>query len=395
MNIRIISFTDRGEILARQLAEALSAPAASADISAGAYEAPGNVQAMRCGRPFSLQSWTEQAFREADALVFVGACGIAVRAVAPFLRSKAEDPAVVVIDETADHVISLLSGHLGGANALTREIAALTGAEAVITTATDQRGVFAVDEWARLQGCVIPKTSGIRTVSGRLLAGGKVCVYSDWEISGELPAGIIFTGADVSASKNAAERTASEEELPAERMVSAEDKVPAEDIPVVRLSVWKSKRSVAPERGSLETSRQPLYVIPRIVSLGVGCRKGICTEEIENVFRDFCAETGLLPESVCQVCSVDRKAEEPGLLAFCRRHDWPLKTFSAVELSAAAGDFTASDFVREIIGVDNVCERSAVLGSGGALICKKYAASGVTMAAAAAPFAPDWRWRDE
>ncbi len=364
MNVRIISFTDRGEALAKQLAEALAAQ--------------GNVQAMRCGRPLSLQSWTETAFREADALVFVGACGIAVRAIAPFIRSKAEDPAVVVIDETARHVISLLSGHLGGANALTRRIAMLTGAEAVITTATDQRGVFAVDEWARLQGCVIPETSGIRTVSGRLLAGGKVCVYSDWKISGEIPEGIILADVDASEDENAAARTASEE-----------------DVPIVRLSVRKEKTSVTAEGSSMEPPRQLLYVIPRIVTLGVGCRKGICAEEMENVFRDFCAETGLFPESVRQACSVDRKAEEPGLLAFCRRHDWPLMTFSAAELSAAEGDFTASDFVREIIGVDNVCERSAVLGSGGALICKKYAASGVTMAAAVAPFTPDWRWRDE
>ena len=89
----------------------------------------------------SLKEWTRQRFLDSDAILFVGACGIAVRSIAPFLVSKAEDPAVLAVDETGRYVIPLLSGHLGGANALARKLAAVTGGEAVITTATDLHGV--------------------------------------------------------------------------------------------------------------------------------------------------------------------------------------------------------------------------------------------------------------
>lgn len=145
MNIQLISFTNRGEGLANRLAEGLAG------------------EAMRCGRPLSLDAWTRQSFLHADGLIFVGAAGIAVRAIAPYVKSKAQDPAVVVVDETGRFAISLLSGHLGGANALAQQVARLCGATPVITTATDQNGVFAVDSWAKIQGCMckIPRESSI------------------------------------------------------------------------------------------------------------------------------------------------------------------------------------------------------------------------------------------
>ena len=83
------------------------------------------------------------------------------------------------------------------------------------------------------------------------------------------------------------------------------------------------------------------------------------------------------------------------LRAFCAAHGFAFETFSAAQLAAVAGRFSSSGFVQSVTGVDNVCERSAVLGSGGTLYCKKQAGGGVTMAAAMAPFAPDWRWQDE
>ena len=96
----------------------------------------------------SLHDWTADMFDEKDALLFIGASGIAVRSIAPFVADKRKDPAVVVMDEKGQFVISLLSGHLGGANELTGKIANLTGAIPVITTATDVNGRFAVDIFA-------------------------------------------------------------------------------------------------------------------------------------------------------------------------------------------------------------------------------------------------------
>ena len=101
---------------------------------------------------------TAAQFAQSDALVFVGAVGIAVRAIAPHCRSKATDPAVVVLDECGRFAIPLLSGHLGGANDLARRLAKACGAVPVITTATDANGVFAVDEWAKHQHCLCGRT---------------------------------------------------------------------------------------------------------------------------------------------------------------------------------------------------------------------------------------------
>ena len=107
-----------------------------------------------------MSSLTETLFSSSGLLIFIGAAGIAVRAIAPFLKEKDRDPAVLVMDEHAVHVVSLLSGHLGGGNDWCRQVALLTGAEPVITTATDLNGVFAVDLFARITGFLLKNGSG-------------------------------------------------------------------------------------------------------------------------------------------------------------------------------------------------------------------------------------------
>lgn len=309
--IFLISFTGRGQDLAERLAHALDG------------------QAVRCNRGQSLDDWTREHFQTGNALIFVGAAGIAVRAIAPYVKSKASDPAVVVVDEGGQFAVPILSGHLGGANDLAGKIAAVCGAVPVITTATDLSGVFAVDQWARRQNCAVQNPERIKNVSGTLLAGGQVEISTRWPISGTPPEGVV------------------------------------------------------------------LRLVPRIVTLGVGCKRGTPPEALEAALSALLGRERVCEEAVCQVCSIDLKRDEPGLLAFCQNHGWPLRTFSVRELAAAEGDFPGSGFVREVTGVDNVCQRSAVLGSGGSLIGTRYAASGVTMALAEGPFAPDWRWRDE
>ena len=172
MKIALIAFTEQGKALADRLALAL-----------------GGV-ADRCGGDDALGPWTARHFDSADGLIFVGAAGIAVRAIAPHIRSKAKDPAVVVVDERGTYAVPILSGHLGGANALARRVAEVCGAQAVITTATDRNGVFPVDEWARVQGCDVPFPDRIKAVSARLLAGGTIRVFSPWPVEGAVPAGV-------------------------------------------------------------------------------------------------------------------------------------------------------------------------------------------------------------
>ena len=166
MTCAYLAFTDTGLALAKRLAAAL----------------PGSV--ARCGQDgTSLAEWTGVQFVQSDALIFVGAAGIAVRAIAPHCKSKTTDPAVVVVDECGRFAVPILSGHLGGANDLARIIAAVCGAVPVITTATDAHGIFAVDEWAKHQNCtVLMVTHNMSNINlcdkiAFLGVGGVLCYY--------------------------------------------------------------------------------------------------------------------------------------------------------------------------------------------------------------------------
>ena len=152
MKAEIISFTDHGALLAQRLAKELP----KEHISCRAWVKKRNAVPPDGVRVLSvsLKEWTCEQFSGADILIFIGAAGIAVRSIAPFVQSKKTDPAVLAADEQGKHVISLLSGHMGGANAVTRLVAEILHAEPVITTATDLHGKFAVDAFAAQRGCI-------------------------------------------------------------------------------------------------------------------------------------------------------------------------------------------------------------------------------------------------
>ena len=277
-----------------------------------------------------------QAFGASDLLVFVGACGIAVRKIAPYVRDKRTDPAVVCVDEQGTFVISLLSGHIGGANGLTKTIAQAIGAVPVITTATDVNGKFSVDTWAAENGCVIDDMKLAKAVSAAILERN-VPFSSALPVVGRLPDGLTLenTG-DLGI------------------LVSFQESTPFENT---------------------------LRLIPRILHLGIGCRKGTPKETIAQAVDRVFRENHLDFRAVCLAASIDLKQEEPGLLAFCRERELPVKFYSAAQLSAVPGEFTPSPFVRRVTGVDNVCERAALLGAE-RLLVKKTADCGVTVAVA-------------
>ena len=139
----------------------------------------------------SLGEWTEKQFSESDGLVFIGATGIAVRAIAPCLKDKFQDPAVVVMDEKAKFVIPLLSGHVGGANELAVQIGEVTGAVPVLTTATDVNRKFAVDVFARNQNLLITDRRLAKEISAAVLKEEPVGLFSDFPIEGNLPDGLV------------------------------------------------------------------------------------------------------------------------------------------------------------------------------------------------------------
>ena len=218
MRVSCIAFTERGYALAHRTARALS------DCAQTGEDDPGWDVSVSRGfgeGKADLRAWTALAWEASDALLFVGAAGIAVRAIAPHVASKANDPAVVAIDEAGRFAVPLLSGHLGGANELAQTVARAAGAIPVITTATDVRGVWAVDTWARCAGLPVSNPEAIKRVSARLLSGGRVALYSDMPISGQPPEGVDiasdraradivvspFAGANEGASVRVAETT--------------------------------------------------------------------------------------------------------------------------------------------------------------------------------------------
>lgn len=300
-----------------------------------------------------LSEWTMNQFDAREGLIFIGAAGIAVRAIAPWVKDKRTDPAVVAVDDSGRFSIALLSGHEGGANELAEEIAGITGGTPVITTATDIHERFAVDVFAKKRGLWISDWKAAKAVSADVLAGEPVGFFSDFPAEGAVPAG--FTQRE-SCRRN----------------VWITVKRTPEDDDFLKLFL--------PEDGEV------LRLVPRIVILGIGCRKGTEKERIEAAVDEALKRWNIERESVAAAATIDLKKEEEGLLSFVRERGLEFCTFPAERLMRAEGDFSPSSFVKEVTGADNVCERAAVSlaeeSGGGRLIIRKQAESGVTVAAA-------------
>ena len=312
MNTAIAAFTNRGVNLALRLAGFLDG-----EVFAPERFSRDGVKVIGS----ALSDWAGKMFRVSKAIIFVSACGIAVRAVAPHVRDKMTDPAVIAVDEAGRFVVPLLSGHVGGANELARKIAGFLNAVPVITTATDVNNLTAVDEWAVQNDCIIENPERIKSVSSQVLEGGNVGVAVTWE---NIP-------------------------------------VP---FPVT------------------------LMLRPKVLVLGAGCNRGVNPAEFESSAMDFLKGAGVSVLSLKALASIDIKKDEPAMKIFAESHNIPFVTFTASELNAVSGNFTASERVRHFTGTDNVCERACVLcaGEGAVLMRSKTVYNGITFALARSEF---------
>ena len=328
--IGIIAFTKAGCALAKKLADGLG-------LGSGSVCGPARfADELGIDAYGSLDAWTQAHFTTDDALIFVGASGIAVRAIAPHVRDKFSDPAVVSVDEAGRFVVPLLSGHVGGANELAREVAAITGGQAAVSTATDVNGLFAVDEWAARHGFAILERSIAKEISAALLDGRPVGFKSDFELD-EKPSGVTEGAADIGF------------------VVSLDDSA----MPFPRT----------------------LHLVPRVATVGVGCRKGTDPSALEQAVADALAEANVSAKAVTTIASIDVKKDELAILELASKMGWSPVFYTADELAAVPGEFSSSDFVKRTVGVDNVCERAAC-ASGGELVLGKQAGGGITVAIA-------------
>lgn len=326
IKVSLIAFSEKGLALANQIATSI--------ISDTKY-AVTNICRCNAGE---LNDWTAMHFRQDDALIFVGACGIATRAIAPFINHKTVDPAVIVVDELGKNVIPLLSGHIGGANKLTELLADKLSANACITTATDINDVWAVDSWAVSKGMSIKNSQYIKAVSSKLLNGETIGVDSCISLSG-LPDTVLVGGEDTDV-----------------------------------LITYK------------KTTEDKLVLVPKVLSVGIGCKKGASFGELSKQFNNIIEQNNIDVTSIKQLSSIDIKENEACIKELAGELGVPFVTYSAERLNSLTGAFSSSEFVKQITGVDSVSERSAVMGAGGlgddSLIVRKTAENGVTIAIA-------------
>lgn len=339
MKVSIIAFTDNGMEIAYKLSNSLS-------------EA-NDVDFTRCGKG-ALSTWTEEHFSTNDALIFIGAIGIALRAIAPYIKTKTKDPAVVVVDELGQFSIPILSGHIGGANELALQISKDLGSIPVITTATDINKVFAVDTWAKSQGLNILNPECIKLVSSKLLKGESVHVKSDYPIQGNLPKNVYLN--------------------------DLKDSNAGYDVIITHKDLEN------------ECKNDTLVLVPQIITVGIGCRKDISFEAIESSILNILEKENYHILAINALASIDKKANEKGILEFAKKYDLPFNTYTADELNSLEGDFTKSEFVKSVVEVDNVCERSAVMESNGKLIRRKDTCNGVGVTVALAINDPNISW---
>ena len=265
MHISIICFSLTGYTTAEKIQKSLQQCGYTADLFKKSKYLEDSIAE-------NTAVWTGHHFKTDDGLVFVGACGIAVRSIAPYVASKKSDPAVLVVDECGKFVISLLSGHLGGANALALKTAEILGAEPVVTTATDLHDRFAVDVFAKNNHCAIFNMKAAKEVSAAILAGESVGFYSEFPWEGDLPDGLVLCGKDgIPSTTGTGQRNAS-----------------AGEVPETGIAVTLH-RSCLPFTNTV-------HVVPPAAVLGMGCRKGKDAASIQSAAIECLQEADLYKE---------------------------------------------------------------------------------------------------
>jgi len=329
----IIALTPNGLDLGRRLAETLGGEIISAQPSA--------------------KETLQQLFDAGRPLICIMALGIVVRILGPLAQNKETDPAVVVIDEAGQFAISVLGGHIGGANALAKQAARAIGAVPVITTASEALGLPPVDLIGRDWGWKIERPENVKRVAAAAVRGENIGVYQDigrrdwWQVFGEWPANF------------------------------------------QRIKFWPPQGYWAGlviitdlQLPELDLYPSVVYRPPTLV-LGVGCRRGVPTEQIEVMFQDVCRDQAFAPLSLGAVATATLKAEEPGLLEFASRHRVPLRTFTLEQLAAVPDLPSPSENVHRKFGVWGVAEPAAILAAGtGRLVMLKRRGQRITMALA-------------
>lgn len=241
-------------------------------------------------------------------IVCIVSLGALIRMIAPLLRDKKTDPGIVVIDDLGENVISVLSGHLGGANELARQIAASIGARPIVTTASDVQKTIPVDLLGRRFGWTWESDEKLTPVSASVVNGERVAVIQE---SGEPNWWMHDTPMPANIQMYAIIKEALDAEVQAALVITHRNLM-VEEEPILNNGV--------------------LYR-PKVLVLGMGCNRGTFTEEIETVIKETLSELNLSIRSVKAICSIDLKKDEAGLIDVCQKNQWEFVTYSAEQLN--------------------------------------------------------------
>lgn len=306
----------------------------------------------------SVAALLRRLFSQHVALICCLPLGIVVRALGSVAKDKRTDPAVVVVDEGGRFAISVLASHAGGANALATRVAVLTGGQAVITTAAEALDTLAVDLLGKEWGWTIANLEQITAVSAAVINGERVGIYQDagakdwWPQAKPRQSHLVLV-----PSLNDLQR----EEYHAGLVITTRR---LEDVP--------------------EPIRAKAVIYhPKVLVVGIGCVRGVTSDEIEDAVRQVCAGHSLAFASIGRVATIDMKAAEEGLRTFVARYHLSLQTFSADQLNAVSNLPHPSVWALRSVGVQGVAEPAALLATGATkLLIEKVKIARVTVAVA-------------
>jgi len=347
-SVAIYALTVPGCQLARRLVRELPAAGFLSLRGAGEHSVPG----CKIFSPGDFTRAVEENWELYDGHVFIMAAGIVARRISSLLRDKIIDPAVVVCDERGSFAISLLSGHIGGANRLAHQVAICLGGEAVITTATDVQGLVAFDEIASRLGWVIENPKMIKVLNSLLLSRQSIGVCCPSELFLRF-----FSNNNCLVQVAAAALSA-------------------------KVLALRGLVIIDGPRGMNNTYELPVLRLRRpSLVLGIGCRRGVTEEEIREAVTEVLLRLGYKLSQVQRLASIEVKSKEEGLLTFARAGDFPILFYPAAQLEQISVP-TPSKKVHSVVGSHSVCEAAALLASGGKLLVPKQVCGRVTVAVA-------------
>lgn len=288
-----------------------------------------------------LRKFNKFLFENYDTLVYIMAAGIVVRDISPYLKHKSLDPAVLVLDNNGQYVISLLSGHLGGANEKAKYLADAIGAVPVITTASDTNNKIAVDMIAKKYNLVITNFQKAKEITSLIVNDYKVGVISDINFQEKLPSNMAV--------------------------------IDSQNENVEGIIYISNKERVILEKNFVQ-------LIPQNIIIGIGCRKGTRSDNITGFIDENLEKLNISKRAVNKIVSIDVKKSEEGIIRTAEKYRVEFKTYNYKEIKEVEDLFQCSEFVKNTVGVGAVCEPTGYLASNkGKCLLPKTAKDGMTL----------------